>query len=177
MPRKSKTTKRGASTDSQNTEAGPVVKTRGLFDHINHIREVQNPNYYDGLSESDRKSWSNFMVLRALSMNPKFIEYAAILYQFFDIIPPAAMYRTVIGLVDKGKDYSKWVKAKPSKYPKPLVELVAQHFEIPVSQAKGYVHIYLSNQEGKDTLREMAASYGKDDKEITKMFKGDENDE
>ena len=176
MPRKPKTTKRDVLADSP-TETGPVVKTRGLFDHINHIREVQDPNYYDNLSESDRKSWSNFMVLRALSMNPKFIEFASILYQFFDIIPPAAMYRAVIGLVDKGKDWSKWVKPKPSKYPKPLVELVSKHFEVPASQAKGYLNIYLSNQEGKDTLREIAISYGKDDKEIAKMVKGDENDE
>jgi hypothetical protein len=175
MARKSKTTKRGASTDSQSTETESTVKSRGLFDHINHIREVQDPDYYDNLSEVDRKSWSNFMVLRALSMSPKFIEYASILFQFFDIIPPPAMYRAVIGLVDKGKDWSKWVKAKPSKYPKPIVELVARHFEIPTSQAKGYVHIYLSSQEGKDTLREMAVIYGKDDKEIAKMFKGEDD--
>ena len=29
-------------------------KIRGLFDHINHIREVKSPEYYQTLSDNER---------------------------------------------------------------------------------------------------------------------------
>ena len=37
------------------------VKVRGLFDHINHIREVKNKDYYKSLSEEEKKSMNNFI--------------------------------------------------------------------------------------------------------------------
>ena len=49
-------------------------KAKGLFDHINHVREKQDPDYFDKLSDADKKSWSNFMVCRFLSMQPELID-------------------------------------------------------------------------------------------------------
>ena len=46
-----------------------LVKKKSLFDHINQITAVQNPNYWDDISDEDKKSWSNYMVNRFLSMN------------------------------------------------------------------------------------------------------------
>ena len=33
-----------------------------LFEHINAITQTQDKKYWDKLDESDRKSWSNYMV-------------------------------------------------------------------------------------------------------------------
>jgi len=49
-------------------------KALGLFDHVKAIRAVQDPNYYDNLSEADRKSFNHFMILRALSMDENIVE-------------------------------------------------------------------------------------------------------
>jgi hypothetical protein len=48
-----------------------------LFDHITQITNVQNPKYWDTLDESDRKTWSNYMVLRFLSMKYEWVETIA----------------------------------------------------------------------------------------------------
>jgi hypothetical protein len=64
MPKKKSTT---STVDTK-------PKVKGLFDHINHLREGRNPKYFDTLSEADQKSWSNYMVCRFLSMDPRCID-------------------------------------------------------------------------------------------------------
>ena len=51
-----------------------LVKRKSLFDHINQITATQNPNYWDEISDEDKKSWSNYMVNRFLSMNSDWME-------------------------------------------------------------------------------------------------------
>ena len=77
MPRKKSTT----STDSP-------PKPKGLFDHINHVREKQDPNYFDKLTEADKKSWSNFMVCRFLSMQPDIIDAVNQVQKYSGILSP-----------------------------------------------------------------------------------------
>ena len=50
------------------------MKTKSLFDHINQITSVQKSNYWETLSDSDKKSFSNFMVHRFLSMKMEWVE-------------------------------------------------------------------------------------------------------
>ena len=52
-------------------------KAKTLFDHLNNITAIQNPDYYDKLSDEDRKTWSNFMIHRFLSMNYDYVELIA----------------------------------------------------------------------------------------------------
>jgi hypothetical protein len=146
---------------------------KGLFDHINHIQKIQDPNYYSNLSESDRKSWSNFMILRALSMDQDFIEYSADLFKFFDIIPPEAMYKILIGLVDKNRKWSPWIKSKKIKFPSKIINFVANHFEISTVQSEQYIKLYFMIDGGKDYIKKLMSEYGYEDKEISKMFKGE----
>ena len=47
---------------------------KSLFDHITHITQIQDPKYWDKLEEGDKKTWSNYMIHRFLSMNPDWIE-------------------------------------------------------------------------------------------------------
>ena len=47
---------------------------RTLFDHITNITSVQNPKYWDTLDVDSKKTWSNYMIHRFLSMNPEWIE-------------------------------------------------------------------------------------------------------
>ena len=50
-------------------------KTRlGLFDHISAITEHQKPDYFDKLTDDDKKTWSNFLILRYLSMQPTWVD-------------------------------------------------------------------------------------------------------
>ena len=35
-----------------------------LFDHIKAVTQFQDPKYWDKLEETDKKTWSNYMVQR-----------------------------------------------------------------------------------------------------------------
>ena len=51
------------------------IKRKNLFDHINAITSQQHSNYWDDISDEDKKSWSNYMVNRFLSMKMEWIEF------------------------------------------------------------------------------------------------------
>ena len=51
-----------------------VIRRRSLFDHIKEVTSIQHKTYWKKLSEEDKKTWSNFMVHRFLSMNPNWLE-------------------------------------------------------------------------------------------------------
>ena len=49
------------------------MKTKSLFDHINHVTQKQTQTYWDDMTDADKKSWSNYMVNRFLSMKMEWI--------------------------------------------------------------------------------------------------------
>ena len=51
-----------------------TVKKKSLFDHVNQVTSVQNPNYWDEISDEDKKSWSNYMINRFLSMKSEWTD-------------------------------------------------------------------------------------------------------
>ena len=52
-----------------------VVKKKGLFDHLNQITAVQSPNYWDTISEEDKKTYSTYMINRFLSMKMEWVDF------------------------------------------------------------------------------------------------------
>ena len=51
------------------------MKPKGLFDHINHITSNQTKDYWNTLTESDKKTWSNYMINRFLSMKMEWTDF------------------------------------------------------------------------------------------------------
>src|SRR5271169_6605245 len=80
------------------SKGNSLAKGIGLFDHIKHIRSIQDPNYYRNLSDLDSKSFNHFMILKALSMNPVLLEDISNLFRYFDKIPSPQFYKLLIGL-------------------------------------------------------------------------------
>lgn len=145
-------------------------KRRTLFDHVKHIRQVQDPNYYNNLSEDDRKTWNHFMIIRALSMDEALVEAMASLYPIFDKIPPAQFYTLLIAIVPRSFKFSPWVKTKVKKHSKELLEIVGKRFQVPKYQANTYVNILLRNDDGKDEIVRICKAMGLEDKEIEDLF-------
>ena len=85
---------------------------KSLFDHIKAITSEQDPKYWDKLDESDRKTWSNYMVHRFLSMNPDWIEVLSEIQPYTQTLEPKQLYLALIGLLPKGKYYLKYIKGK-----------------------------------------------------------------
>ena len=153
--------------ESENNDA---PKKKSLFDHIKHIRQVQDPNYYEELSSEDKKSFNHFMILRALSMDADIVEDMAMLYQYFDKIPSPQFYQLLIALVPKSNRYYPWVKSKRMKHKKELLKYVAQRFKVSTFQANEYVNLLLRTENGQSELVDIVKAFGLDDKQIEELF-------
>ena len=86
------------------------MATRTLFDHITNITSVQNPKYWDSLEDADKKTWSNYMVHRFLSMNPDWIEVLSEIQPYTQVLEPKQLYLALIGILPKGRRYLKYTK-------------------------------------------------------------------
>jgi hypothetical protein len=145
-------------------------KRRTLFDHIKHIRQVQDPEYYNRLSEDDRKTFNHFMIIRALAMDDTLIEDMAQLYRIFDKIPSPQFYTLLIALVPRNNWFCPWIKSNRFKHNKDLLELVGKRFQVPRYQANDYVNILLRSEEGQGELVRICKAFALEDKEVEALF-------
>lgn len=141
-----------------------------LFEHINAITKDQDKKYWDKLDESDRKSWSNYMVLRFLSMNPDFLPLISQVQPVLQEVPPKALYLALIDLIPKGRYYLKYMKPKgEDKYESWLIELVSKHYEVSKLQSEDYLKILYNSRSGRERVKELCETYGIESKQITKL--------
>ena len=141
-----------------------------LFDHITQITNVQDPKYWDTLDESDKRTWSNYMVLRFLSMKYEWVETIAAVQPYLQEVPPKAMYLALIDLLPKGRHFMKYVKPKGAdKYEGWLVELVAKYYQSSKLEAEEYLKILYTTKSGKERIIQLCEDYGTDPKEIKKL--------
>ena len=143
---------------------------KSLFDHIKAITNEQDPKYWDKLEEADKKTFSNYMVLRFLSMKYEWVETIAAVQPYLQEVPPKAMYLAMIDLLPKGRHFMKYMKPKGAdKYEGWLVELVAKHYEVSQLQAEDYLKILYASRTGKERILQLAEDYGTDPKIIKKL--------
>ena len=141
-----------------------------LFDHIKAITQTQDKKYWDKLEESDRKSWSNYMIFRFLSMNPEWVNMVAQLQPYLQEVPPKACYLALIDILPKTRAYLKYMKAKDEdKYEKWLVDLISKHYQTSKLQSEEYLKILYNTRSGRGRIKEICEMYGTDSKEITKL--------
>jgi hypothetical protein len=146
------------------------LMAKTLFEHINAITQTQDKKYWDKLDESDRKTWSNFMVLRFLSMNPDFLPLVAQIQPILQEVPPKAMYLALIDLIPKGRYYLKYIKPKgEDKYESWLLDLVTKHYQVSKMEAEDYLKILYNSRSGRERVKELCEIYGTDSKTITKL--------
>jgi len=145
-------------------------KSKTLFDHIKNITSVQNPNYWETLEEGDKKTWSNFMIHRFLSMNSEWIEVLSEIQPYTQTLEPKYLYLLLIGLLPKGKYYLKYIKGKKTdKYESFLIELVKQDFQCSLRQAEEYIEILYASREGRENIKYICQKYSNESKHITKL--------
>ena len=102
------------------------IKRKSLFDHIKHITDVQSLNYWDDISDEDKKSWSNYMVNRFLSMKMDWTELVNEVQKYQ--LKPKELYKVYIDILPKKKHWLKYIKGdKSMKYPKWVYEIVAKY--------------------------------------------------
>lgn len=143
---------------------------KSLFDHIKAITNEQNPKYWDTLEAADKKTFSNYMVFRFLSMNPDWIELVAALQPPLQEVPPKALYLALIDILPKGRHFLKYMKGKTEgKYEKWIIDLYANHYNVSTRESYDYMKILYSTKSGRESIKELCDKYGIEKKQITKL--------
>jgi hypothetical protein len=150
----------------KSTVTGTVgVKAKGLFDHINHIREKQDPAYFKNLTDADRKSWSNYMICRFLSMQPNLIELVNEI-QKYQTLDPELFYQCCIAIVPKGRAYYPYIKNSKSKeHTKELIGLMKGYFMESERNVTEYLSLMTEEQ-----IKQIVSLFGYTEKEMEKLI-------
>jgi hypothetical protein len=160
----SQTTKM-ATTKKKTVSDKPKVK--GLFDHINSIYTDQSVDYWKKITESDRKTFSTYMVNRFISMNE---DYTPLVneYQLYGLQNDSRItYLFYSQMIPKGRQFNKYIKATDSdKFEEWLIDLVRKHFEISSKEAIEYIKLYYHTN--ATALRTICERYGTDPKLLKK---------
>ena len=142
--------------------------SKSLFDHIKQITDVQNPNYWSDISDEDKKSWSNYMVNRFLSMKMDWIDIVNEV-QKYDL-EPEIVYKLYTNIFPKGKQWLKYIKGdKKMKYPKWVYEIVSKHLQCSMREASDAVEMYDISHGGQSELIDILLKYGKTEQECRKI--------
>lgn len=160
MPVKKKTAKKKSTK-----------KGLGLFDHIKHINQVQNPNYFDTLTDGDKSSWNSWMILRSLSFNP---HYTVVMNELQSCLKlkPELMYKLLIDILPKDRGYYPFITGKSRvKYGDKLISIISEYFEISQRESIDYLNIFYMSDENKSELKKIVSLYDMTEKEIEGILK------
>ena len=142
-----------------------MVKKKSLFDHINQITAVQNPNYWEEISEEDKKSFSNYMVNRFLSMKPEWIDLVNELQKYN--LKPKELYKLYTNVLPKGKQWLKYTKGKSDmKYPEWLINIMRNSDESSRREAIDAIDMLMLTEGGMMELGELGRKWGIEERKI-----------
>ena len=142
-----------------------MVKRKSLFDHINQITAVQNLNYWDKISDEDKKSWSNYMTHRFLSMKTDWIELVNEVQKYN--LQPKELYKLYINTLPKRKQWLKYIKRRNKmEYPNWLINIVSNDMEISKQEAYDAIEMYYLTEGGMLELGQLAQKWGIEPKKI-----------
>lgn len=147
-------------------------KPKSLFDHLSEIREHKSEDYYDLLTDEEKKSFNQYIILIGLSMDKECIDITALLSKYLNIIPDREFYKVCCDLIPLGRKYSKWVKSGKDKINKELVDKVALYYEVGKADAVEYCEcMYNSGEAGMANIKSILSKYGMTEKEIKGILK------
>jgi hypothetical protein len=149
------------------------TSSKTLFDHIRAVTEFQDPEYFDKLTDSDKKTWSNYMMQRFLSMNPDWTEFISEMDPIIvgKQLDPKLTYLLYISMIPKSKIFLKYIKGSKSvDYHEKLVELMKKEYEISKEECIEYLNILSIIDKKNIYTTNLLQKYGINEKEISKIL-------
>ena len=141
------------------------IKRKSLFDHIKQITNVQNPNYWEEISDEDKKTWSNYMTHRFLSMKMEWVELVNELQKYN--LKPKELYKLYTNILPKGNQWLKYTKGRNQMaQPDWLINVVALHEQVSKKEAYDMVELYMLTEGGMLELGELCQKWGVEPKKI-----------
>ena len=140
-------------------------KRKSLFDHITQITKVQNSKYWEQISEEDKKTWSNYMVNRFLSMKSEWIELVNELQKYN--LEPKELYKLYTNVLPKGKQWLKYTKGRSDMdYPELLINIIRNNDESSRKEAIEAIDMLMLTEGGMMELGEVARKWGIEERKI-----------
>jgi hypothetical protein len=147
-----------------------IVRTRGLFDHIKHIRQIQSKDYYDMLTESERKTFNKFMILRVLSMDHKILNKISKISKYVEIIPEKQLYNLLIACIPKDYKFYPYIKKSTKDINLTIIDCICKMYRVGIRDAMDYYKLLIQTESGISHLIEVIESFGHSQSEIEKLF-------
>ena len=140
-------------------------KRKSLFDHINQITSTQNPKYWEQTSKEDKKTWSNYMVNRFLSMKPEWVELVNELQTYN--LKPKELYKLYTNVLPKGKQWLKYIKGRNDMdHPEWLINVVRNNDESSRKEAIQAIDMLMLTEGGMMELGDLSRKWGIEERKI-----------
>jgi hypothetical protein len=142
---------------------------KSLFDHLNAVYADQSLDYWNKLDESDRKSYSSYMINRFISMNSDYLPFVNEFQKYYSVINNELSYLFYSQLLPKRRQFNKYIKgSKDAKYEPWAIDLISRYFEVSLKEAEEYIGLLMLTEEGKEEFRQLLTGYGADAKKVNK---------
>jgi len=136
---------------------------KSFFDWIKEI--TVNKNEWNSFNEDDKALFNVFMIHRALSMTPEYID----IVNYVQIIPyneKEKIYKIYCDMIPKKNIWSKYIKSSKKRTPDTLLQYIAKEYTISLGEAEEYTYLL-----GKEGIISILTKHGVDEKEQKKLLK------
>lgn len=143
-------------------------KGKSLFDHLDNIMVGKDKEYFDNLTESEKKEYSPYMINLFLSMERKYLNLMSYIDKYtFNCLSKKQHHDLLLNIIPKQKIFLKYIKKdKKAEEDELLIELLAKKLELPKKQAKELI-IFLE----KDDIINFMKSFAVEEKQLNKYYK------
>lgn len=173
--KKSNTLEKKSKKREQKSE---LKKSRNLFDHLNSIRTTKQPDYYESLTEQEKKGFNHWAILYGLSQDINLVELVSFLWRdgYYDKIPSSQFYKLLVDLVPQTNQRLFWAK-KSRKTNQSLLKYISSWYSISTREANEYLTLFMSSDDGIKELGWILEGLGLNENEAEKVLSGENEDE
>lgn len=131
-------------------------------DHIIQITQTKDRDYYNNLTDVERKSFTTYLILRYLSYCYELIPILSEYQSKIEQLPPDRLYLVLIEIIPKGDYKFKFITGKKDKiYSKKEVELLSKHYQCSTTQSKEFIDVLREIGEYHSEIERLYGMYGK----------------
>ena len=133
-----------------------------LFDWVNEVKTKKRK--WSSFSDTDKKTFSPYMVHRFLSMNQNYVELVNDFQKYWSL-ESREVYKWYCDVLPNKRSFDRYIKAKKKEtYPDWVMDILCKYF----NESKAHIdeYLYLIS---KEELNNILSMYGTDPKELKKL--------
>ena len=105
---------------------------KNLFNHLNELTQGNNEKYFDELTETEKKTWSSYIIHRFLSMSSRFIHTVNFIQQF--TLTNRQLFKLYHKVLPKKRTFLRYIKSKKKTEKDELISILAKSQELGIHE-------------------------------------------